>query len=58
MKAKTAPPAFKLMDTDETVEAGHAAWKRDKIKRGLEQARDREALIPADQVWRNLGLER
>lgn len=58
MNAKTSPPEYKTADTDEAVQVGHAAWKREKVMRGLEQAKDREHLIPPDQVWRNLGLER
>ncbi len=41
-----------------TTEAGYEAWKRAKIERGLEQSRDRSAMIPVDQVWRDLKLER
>ncbi len=40
-----------------TTEAGYEAWKRAKIERGLEQSRDRSAMIPVDQVLRNLTLE-
>lgn len=39
------------------TEAGYDAWKRAKIERGLEQSRDRAAMIPVDQVLRNLSLE-
>lgn len=38
------------------TEAGYDAWKRAKIERGLEQSRDRAAMIPVDQVLRNLSL--
>ena len=58
MKSKTAPPSYKVTDGDDVSEAGYAAYKKQKIERGLEQAKHRESLIPADQVWRNLGLER
>lgn len=40
------------------IEPGYAAWKRAKIERGLEQARDRSAMIPVEQIWRDLTLER
>jgi hypothetical protein len=30
------------------TEAGYDAWKRAKIERGLEQSRDRAAMIPVD----------
>ena len=38
------------------TEAGYDAWKRAKIERGLEPRRDRAAMIPVDQVLRNLSL--
>lgn len=57
MAVKTIPPTYKIADTGEAVERGHAAWKREKIERGLKQAKDRASLIPADTIWRDLGLE-
>lgn len=39
------------------TEAGYEAWKRAKIERGMAQSRDRPAMIPLDQVLRNLSLE-
>ena len=39
------------------TEAGYDAWKRTTIERGLEQSRDRSAMIPVEQVLRNLALE-
>ncbi|MHA0329492.1 hypothetical protein [Sphingomonas aquatilis] len=36
-------------------EQDHAAYKRAKIERGLEQSRDRSAMIPIEQVWRDLS---
>ena len=58
MAIKASPPAHKIADTGETPERGHAVWKRSKIELGLKQAEDRASLIPADKVWRDLGLER
>ena len=58
MATEAAPPTHKIADTGETPEHGHAAWKRAKIERGLAQAGDRASLIPAEKVWRDLGLER
>jgi hypothetical protein len=58
MATKAASPDFKTADTGETIEHGHAKWKRDKVALGLEQAKDRDSMIPAEHVWRNLGLER
>lgn len=58
MKRSVAPDADKIRETDEAPEPGYAAWKKRKIERGLEQARNRDSLIPADEVWRKLGLER
>lgn len=48
----------KLEGTGSPVERGYEAWKRDKILRGLDQARDRHKMIPAEQLWRDLGFER
>jgi hypothetical protein len=45
-------------DDGEATEPGYAAWKQAKIERGLEQPRDRSAMIPVEQVWRDLKLER
>jgi hypothetical protein len=58
MVSKTLPPEYKIVDTGEMVEAGHEKWKRAKVERGLKQAEDRDSLIAADRVWRELGLER
>lgn len=41
-----------------SVEPGYDAWKRDKIERGLAESRNRAAMIPIDEVWRDLSLER
>ena len=57
MKVATIPPKHNIADSDEPVAPGHAAWKQAKVERGLEQANDRASLIPADKVWRDLGLE-
>lgn len=57
MKVAAIPPAYSIADSDEPVAPGHTAWKRVKVERGLEQANDRASLIPADKVWRDLGLE-
>jgi hypothetical protein len=58
MATKALPPEHKITDTGEPVERGHAKWKRDKIATGLQQTKDRDAMIPAERVWRELGLER
>lgn len=57
MKVVAIPPTHNIADSDEPVVPGHAAWKQAKVERGLEQANDRASLIPADKVWRDLGLE-
>ena len=57
MTTKASAPAHKIADTDEPTARAYKAWKRDKVERGLEQAKDRAELIPADKVWRDLGLE-
>jgi hypothetical protein len=51
-------PRDKLEDFDAPVERGYDAWKRAKVARGLAQARDRSAMIPVEQVLRDLKLER
>lgn len=57
MAIKTLP-AEKIADSGCVAEPGHAAWKRSKVERALDQATDRTLMIPADEVWRKLGLER
>lgn len=57
MKSMT-DPAGKVATTGEAPEHGHAVWLRAKVERGLAQARDRDAMIPAAQLLRELGLER
>lgn len=50
-------PAERIIIDEAPTERGYAAWKQAKIERGKAQAMDRSAMIPADQVWRDLGLE-
>ena len=57
MKVAAIPLTHNIVDSDEPVAPGHAAWKQAKVKRGLEQTNDRASLIPADKVWCDLGLE-
>jgi hypothetical protein len=57
MKATISTSSYTIADTDEPSAPRHAEWKQAKVKRGLEQANDRASLIPADKVWRDLGLE-
>ena len=49
-------PADKITEAG-AVERGHAAWQRAKIERGLADSKDRAAMIPVEQVWRDLELE-
>jgi hypothetical protein len=58
MATKASQPEYKTADTGEPVDPSHAKWKREKTTVGLEQAKDRDAMIPAERVWRELGLER
>ena len=44
----------KLDETGGPPERGYDAWKRAKIERGLAQSQDRDAMIPVEQVLRNL----
>ena len=57
MATKSASPEFKTAEIGEPTELGHSKWKREKVARGLEQAKDRDSMTPAERVWRNLGLE-
>ncbi len=45
-------------DEDSRASFEYEAWKRAKIEHGLEQSRDRVTMIPIEQVWRELTLER
>lgn len=48
----------KLSETGGAPDRGYDAWKRAKIEKGLEQAKDREAMIPVARILRDFGLER
>jgi len=48
----------KPIDPDQEREPGYAAWKRAKVERALAEAKNRDGMIPAPHVWRDLGLER
>jgi len=41
---------------DGPVGRGYDGWKRAKVERGLAQARDRSAMIPADEVLRGFRM--
>ena len=53
-----ATPAEKIDETGVPAESDYQAWKRRKIEASKAQSEDRDSMIPADQVWRDLGLER
>ncbi|MDB5703708.1 MAG: hypothetical protein JWN66_824 [Sphingomonas bacterium] len=55
---RPVPASEKLRDEAGATDRGYDDWKQAKIERALEQAIDRESLIPAETVWRDLGLER
>ena len=48
---------FKIADTDEPKEDGYDAWKRAKIMKSLDESRDLETLLTAEEVWKKLGLK-
>lgn len=48
----------KLSEAVGAPERGHDAWKRAKIEKGLEQSKDRDAMIPVSRILRDFGLER
>ena len=52
-----ADPREKVAESDTPAEPGHVAWKRAKIERGLAQAKDRDAMIPAERILRDFKLE-
>ena len=54
----TVPPMDKLADETGIAEPGYDAWKRAKVERGLAQAKNRTAMIPAEQVLDTLKLAR
>lgn len=56
VKARLDPE--KLADHDGPAEHGYASWKRAKVETGLAQSKKRDDMIPAEKVWRDLGLER
>ena len=50
--------ADKLSVDGDVTDRGHDAWLRAKVERGLAESRDRAAMIPVEQVLRDLSLER
>ena len=53
-----AIPAEKVSEHEGASDPCYAAWERAKIERGLTQSRDRAAMIPVEQVWAGLGVDR
>ncbi|MGK6318496.1 hypothetical protein ACMGER_03115 [Sphingomonas sp. DT-204] len=45
----------KILPDEGAVERGYESWKRSKIERGIEQSKDRSAMIPAEQILRDLN---
>ena len=58
MAVKARPELEKIAEIDGPPEFGFHAWKRTKVETGQEQSKDRDKMIPADKMWRELGLER
>ena len=56
MKPHTASEPAKLEESG-PMEPGYQQWKQAKVEAGLAEASDRESLISAEQVWRDLDLE-
>lgn len=52
------PDRDKLEADGGAPEAGYPEWKRAKVEQGLAESRVREALIPIEQIWNDLKLER
>lgn len=38
-------------------DAAYRAWKQAKVRRALKESKDGKS-VPAEKVWRDLGLER
>lgn len=51
------PLREKISDVEGPKDPGYDAWKRAKIDRALGDCTDRSKMIPAAEVWRELGLE-
>ncbi len=47
--------AEKVSEHAPRAERGHDVWKRGKIERGLEQSRDRSAMIPVERILDDLS---
>lgn len=45
------------VDPSGGAEADHDAFVRAKVREGLGQSRDRGAMIPLEQAWRDLTVE-
>ena len=54
----TLPDRDKLEAEGDSTEPGYEDWKRSKVEHGLAQSRVRESLIPVEQIWNDLKLER
>lgn len=54
----TLPDRGKFEVEGDSTEPGYEDWKRSKVERGLAQSRVRESLIPVEQIWNDLKLER
>ncbi len=54
----TLPDRDKLEVEGDSTEPGYDDWKRSKVEHGLAQSRVRESLIPVEQIWNDLKLER
>ena len=55
MKAEKIPQADKLVDGGSAPEPGYAAWKAGRVATAHAQAKDREAMIEADMVWKQFN---
>lgn len=54
----TRPKDWDHGDPDHPAEPGHDEFVRAKAAKGLAQSRDRAAMIPVEQAWRDLVGER
>jgi len=54
----TLPDPDKLEAQQASTEPGYTEWKRVKVELGLAQSRVRDTLVPIEQIWNDLKLER
>ena len=57
-KSKAVGTIVFAPQSSEASSAEYDAWKVEKITKALKQCEDRDAMIPAADVWERFGFER